>query len=416
VAKKDQKFQVIPLLQKLIEDQDAILATLDVTVDLLKSHDKPDSAIHRMVANSREAAIFKRDKISVEGYATRLIDLHRALLIVAVTGHGKKSKKQDIETRIESFTKLETEFKENIILDTVNPDPYLALFQKLYPTLFQPKTQPTMTQALFVLACANFESFLSGLLTILLEANDTLLYGDEDKFTWQQVSTRGAIPKLRAILVAKNRDTLLKKSAKEWIKWFETRSRLDLPAELKTSVLNIYALRNKFAHEGSSLSMRTSEVSEKRLREALDTFLELATRFAVAGLTTFSANFADEQQHTKYMSTNMTLELIKKNRFNATVALGEPLLELPGPDMPTTQVNIWIAKRKAGLTDDYLKAVSTWDTSKLPRVFQLAKYALLGDVRKSRALAKKLLATKELQLVDWQTWPLFDDVRGRALR
>lgn len=414
MAQAIKSSSILRLLIKLVEDQDAVITAAKIVSEKLEKVSQADILISEVVSTAREAKVFKKDNISMQDFI-KLLHSHHLKQMALIKAQAKvKKTKTNKDAFNEKIEKLETEFARHIINTTKNPEAYLKIKNSVFIRLSGPQPTPIINQSLYVLACANFETFLSGLLQCIFTNNDFLLFREEEKFSWKQISKRGAVQKIRKDLVIKQRDDLLRQSASKWIKWFEDRARLKLEPNFKTECLQTYELRNLFAHEKSSRVMRLRVVPKVLIDVAVESFLRLAVEMTCAALSTFEKQLEIERDILVDGATQLTFDLLIKRRFKSVISLGEPILKLSKDNLRETQVNVWIAQKAIGINKDFINEVLAWDATLDGPKFELAKLALLNETVKARAKAKKLITDNELRQSEWLTWPLFDEVRGKA--
>ncbi len=106
--------------------------------------------------------------------------------------------------------------------------------------------------------------------------------------------------------------------------------------------------------------------------------------------------------------------MIDQSRLNVVEQMCLMALEqFPAPSsIEQHRVNSWIvAKRKSGLTS-ILKQIEGWDVEQLEPVFALAKLVLLDKKVEARTEANRLMSERFLNQEDWDSWPLFDELRS----
>ena len=114
------------------------------------------------------------------------------------------------------------------------------------------------------------------------------------------------------------------------------------------------------------------------------------------------------------VATEAVFDFLRVGRWRLAAYIAVAAREgcLSDYDKLLLRVNGWIARKHIDGLEAIRAEVESWQVAPLAPRFRLAKLALLDDVPAAHELGKALLDSGDLDIDDWWTWPLLEDVRA----
>jgi len=233
-------------------------------------------------------------------------------------------------------------------------------------------------------------------------------------------------------LIEQRVDDLLRGSAEDWRKFFESRMKLD-PAEISPDwerFVECVQRRHLIVHSGGRISRRYLKnvpshlvqeyFGEPRLGDTayLDEIYvsNALTLFETTGLLlAFSCwqKLAADPEGLNTVLMHIIYESLLQNQWGTVLRLADWGVKqnsfIASQKLPC-QVNLWLAYKRLGRFGECEKEVRNFDTSALKTVYSLVQAALLNDNDRFFSLLETSKG-QDLDEAAWDEWPVFDEMR-----
>ncbi|WP_062318138.1 hypothetical protein [Demequina maris] len=177
------------------------------------------------------------------------------------------------------------------------------------------------------------------------------------------------------------------------------------------------ALRDAMAFIDSAGSQQTvafaADLTADQLRELLDTQIVCVLELVLAVYAQFDAAHA---RKAGAMLSSVQYVLLARGRDRACAATGHWHRRAAfehDKARRTSQVNGWLALQRVGRHHEYMHDLAGWPRQPGSLSLELARLLLRGQRGEASTKAQLLRARGELPEREWETWPLFDGIRGR---
>jgi hypothetical protein len=380
---------------------------------------------------TRQSEIDSRQDLAVELARREYPDVPAAIVEGVVKGLDEVAELAaelgDAPTR-EDFAKLES------VLDaamSVLPDEYQSphFVSSVARAGTQEPSTPLFMSSLLTTLVGDYEVFIASLARAVVTRHPGSLDSSERTFTWRDISAHSTLEELKAQVIEKAVDDLLRESSEGWMKFFETKYRLAIPPLARTpELLEVFQRRHVIVHNGGRVSRLYMEHTSKiesppnigdRLSVDLEYFQKAADMLCIVALALVH-NVArkllpkDELAHTEDTITNVPYRLLQDRRYAVTKSIAEHQSLHPFENdymRLVVQVNGWLAKKRLGEIAQCRAEIESWQTNTLQPIFVLAKHALLDNLEEGHALVLELRGSQSLPVQFWLTWPLLAELR-----
>ncbi len=398
-------------LDELLTNQHLLLRAARLTKSELTALEKPGEIAKQTLAQSPYRGVLRRKNLDADLFLGLFMHKHDAIreAVKGVTTKDQSIRRREIG---EIYDMEQAKFLQNLSDHCENPVELSPLDQQLTVSVLSPASTGLIFQSLHVLAFAHFEHFFASLTRAVLRQRDELLGELNETFTWAQIRDQELLHTTKKRLISKTTGNLLRQSMKHWIDWYARKNKMRISNQLRMECEALYEFRNLFAHELSVKALYTQFANYDLIERVCDS---LAT---LAAFMTESAVHASRTEGGKELfysgMTRWEVQMIDQSRLNVAEQMCLMALEQhPAPSsIEQHRVNSWIvAKRKSGLTS-ILNQIEGWDVEQLDPVFGLAKLVLLDKRVEARTEANRLMSEGFLIQEDWDSWPLFDELRS----
>jgi hypothetical protein len=165
-------------------------------------------------------------------------------------------------------------------------------------------------------------------------------------------------------------------------------------------------------HARGDLNLESvSELTPEYLRHLLDAQIHVATALAMRIL---DAGFREAALSTGDLLGKVHYELLVRHRNEAIASAhdlhGAARFADDGEER-NLQVNEWLALKRLGRRREYMHDLSHWGPQIAGSVHDVARAVLMNRPVEAKRLAQHLRGAGVLGEREWQTWPLFDEMR-----
>lgn len=408
---KDIIFSYIKPLDELLTNQHLLLRAARLTKNELAVLEKPDEIAKQTLSQSPYRSVLRRKNVDADLFLDLFLQKHHAIkaAVKEIVNNDQSTKRRRIG---EIYDALNLKFFQDLSKHCENPTELSPLDQQLTVSVMSPASTGLIFQSLHVLAFAHFEHFFASLTRAVLNQRDELLGELNETFTWSQIRDPALIQSTKKRLIKKTTGNLLRQSMKQWINWYSSKNKMRISEQLREECEAFYEFRNLFAHELSVKAMYMQFANYELIERVCEHLATLAVSMAESAIHASRVDGAEEAFYSNL--TRWEVQMIDQSRL--TLAEQMCLRALGQTGAPTSieqhRVNSWIvAKRKRGL-NSIQNQVESWDVDQLEPVFALAKLVLLDKKEDARAVATRLMNQGLLNQEDWDSWPLFDELRS----
>lgn len=400
-------------LDELLSNQNLLLRAARLTKSELTALDAPGEIARQTLARSPYRSALKRKNIDSDMFLDLFLKKHLAIrtAIKQVALKDQSTRRRQIGEIVDAQN---SKFFQGLAEHCENPDELSPLDQQLTASVMSPASTGLIFQSLHVLAFAHFEHFFASLTGAVLDQRDELLGELNETFTWSQIRDPALLQSTKKQLINKTTGNLLRQSMKHWINWYSNKNKMRISDQIRNECEALYDLRNWFAHELSVKTMYGQFANYQLIERVSDHLATLAVFMTASAIDSSRVEGGGELFYA-YL-TGREVQMIDQSRLNiaeqmCSLALGQLT---PPSTIEQHRVNSWIVtKRKSGL-NAIVNQVENWDVDQLDPVFALAKLVLLEKKGDARAEALRLIHQGLLHQEDWDSWPLFDELRNEG--
>lgn len=398
-------------LEELLEHQLLLLDAAKKAKTMFQSLDHPASRIDEVIEKSSQVSLFERQGVSRDVFKSLIITFDKNVENRIRQIPEELPREASAEQNREIYDDEIAIFYAALGNYCKNPIEFAPLQVEVLRWLRAPTPSTFVLQSLYVLCFAHFEKFLSSLTRLVLNNRDDILGELKRNFTWTDIRGIDSIENLKKSQVDQMVGGLLRTSMNEWLGWFEQKTKLTIPDEFRGECINLYDLRNLFAHEQSVMVSYMKVAKYGLVEHTCNALAELATRMVVSAST---AN--KETEAISALASNLTgieVGLLNAERWKLADTVCGIATQSFDADSSSEmhRVNSWIAKRQQGNFLEVSGAIASWDPAPLGPKFVLVKTVLTKDPATALQEVKDLIDSGELLRTEWNTWPLFSQLR-----
>jgi len=288
-----------------------------------------------------------------------------------------------------------------------------------------------LNDALLTTAVAGFEVLVAKTVREFFRLRPQALRTDEFRYSLSDIEGFQSLDEFRDSCAERISESLLRGGLDDWMEWFQKRLKISIadvspnPVELR----EVFQRRHLLVHNGGEVNRLylikmegMADPPELGDRLIVDShYLQAAIdKLSVAGVLLISRVMRSvvatqgDRHPADGLVQDQAFESLQNGRHHITIALVDATLDSCLSDYLklTMKVNRWIAiKEQRGLREIETE-VRVWQTEALQPRFELAKLALLDQHEAALELGRKLIASSDLSIEEWTTWPLLTGVRG----
>lgn len=276
------------------------------------------------------------------------------------------------------------------------------------------------------------ESFLSRLLHIFFRKHPSAVNAKDKQFTFEELSAFSSLEDARTYLVSWKIENLLRGSYDDWVEYFRSQLKLELPGINKhhDRLVENFQRRNLFVHnDGVVNKIYLSKVSKSLTKpDMLDKSLSVSRSYLFSAIDRFESAFLQlafelwakcEKKSDKRPSliVHSSYDALQNTRWSVATEIAEFIARDKAADeisILMAKVNAWIARKRVGGLEAIKGEVTDFDVSAKDDLFRLARHCLLDEHDAALTLMKRLHKGKRLSLSELSDWPLFEDLRSSS--
>lgn len=401
-------------LEDLLYRQESILEIFRSSTDLDVNHDDLRNIASRTLDNSRRAPWLTDANYSKQEFLDDVVGLIKSEnAVFEVLNSSEKVTKTKLKAVSEELRDLNIKFFEKLKLTTQDHLPYLSTLNEIKKAVSRNHGSKILGESLLIVAVADFETFISRMVTLVLTRNKSIYSKQDVKLSWSELGEFKSIDEAERDLIRKKADEITHQGMSDWLQWFAKHTGTVVPQKIRKGVIDVYQIRNSLVHKSSHKVKLPKEFNFEYIEIFLDLLGMTAALISICSVQAVLKSDHKSRSAFETKVTNLSLELLQSER-NALVAFMGPDFISKFRDnesQAALQVNYWIARKKLGLTKGLQNEISDWNISELPGIYELARSALLENREKSVNKFLNLLEEGLLEAMNWNSWPLFDWVR-----
>lgn len=287
-----------------------------------------------------------------------------------------------------------------------------------------------MKTSLLIALVTGFEVFIGRLARLLAHHDPDKVISGDTSVSWSTLSRAASVEDVRADLIERHIDNLLRESAEEWVKFLRERFDIRYPTSLSSTAKEGFLRRNAAVHgDGAATREYVRRCQEAGIRgedlgESIEPSSDYLREFAAemyciafqltasATASTCTGVLADKAEGR--LADALYHELASE-RYMAVAKVGAACRSTKfrvSANQAVTHVNYWLAMRALGRGAECAQEIQDWDVSALGDQYRLAKLVLTDRVPEAAAMAERLRTTGEIEPRFWMTWPLLAEVRA----
>lgn len=289
-----------------------------------------------------------------------------------------------------------------------------------------------MLESLLLSAVAQFEVFVSRLITASLRFDPAGLSESDTKYTFGDVAAFSTLDSFTNAAADTFVDSLMHSGMAGWMKFLARATRSDT-AWVSDLLAEVVMRRNVHVHAGGKASAQylaslgknaaavqvgdDLPVTEAYLEDSLNRMARAAIVLSQSGIAAvYGANRGkllpeDLGQDTGVVDASF--DLLSAGRFQAVAPLAEQLEAFVSKNSTKERLRVnsmWAQKKWLG-DDNVRSEVEAWDVSSSEDELKLAKHCLLGEKDIALSLYRRLAEAKKLTVMELATWPVLETVR-----
>jgi hypothetical protein len=337
----------------------------------------------------------------------------------------------DADTRKASSRQILDDMRAEIGMIAENPSAFVHYLGAYVEAQLRPARLPVLYASLLTTAVSNFEVLVSGVVREFLSLKPEALRSDDAKYALSEIEGFETLEEFRKYCAERFAEALLRGSFEDWMAWFEKQLKVSLSriASDPGMVREIFQRRHLFVHNGGKVNRlyllkfpglpdlppigKKLVVDGEYLTSAVDTLTSIGTLLvALVMRRLVPGNETDHPADT--LVSEKAYEFMCQGRFAMTIALTSAMIDDCKSDYSRLimTVNRWLARKRLEGVEAIRQDVEAWQVSALQPRFALARLALLDDMEEGYKLGQLLLKQEDLSRGEWETWPLFAELRA----
>ena len=292
-----------------------------------------------------------------------------------------------------------------------------------------------MLESLLLSAVAQFEVFISRMITISLRYDPSTLAASDKKYTFDEISIHDSLVSFTDAASDSYVDSLMYEGMQSWMRFLAKATRTNTEW-VSDSLEEVVMRRNVHVHAGGRASVKYIAALGKKaaavkvgddlpvtaayLNDALDRMAQAAIVLTQAALAAVCASArvrngaeAGPSLQPEMGLVDASFDLLAAGRF-ACVA---PLASQLEPYVTTAatrerlRANSLLAKKKQDGINAVRSEIESWDVSAAEDQLVLAKHCLLDEVDEARMVYERLSNLGEITVAELATWPILETLR-----
>jgi len=284
--------------------------------------------------------------------------------------------------------------------------------------------------SLLTTAIADFEVFVSRLITAVLDARPQILNESGRTFTLAEVRRFDSIADVEDAAIADYVDGQMSGGYEAWAEWLLKRGvKVDgVTREIEPRLIEAFQRRHVLVHSGGHVdSGYVNKVKSTPYKSGDPIVVEaqyLDRTLALLSASVLKLTFAT-MHHFFPMEDDVLRDELESAMEDETFNLLFHDRDLEVVDFETwalplrtdnggrlrAQVNCWLARKRLGDADGVRAEVEAWDATPLSGIYRLVRLALLGRDAEAHELARRLVESEELHSSALKTWPVLEGLR-----
>lgn len=288
-------------------------------------------------------------------------------------------------------------------------------------------------ESLFVSLISQYDAFLNQLLRILFELRPEYINNSERELTFSQLMKFNSLEEAKEYVVEKEVESVLRKSHTEHFEYLEGKLKITLRKDLPIwqTFIEVTERRNLFVHcdgrvsnqylkvckdqncnvEGILLNQRL-DIDAEYFVKAYECIFELVTKLTH---TIWRKLIKDDLEEADKKLNNICYQLLVDRQFR----LADILLDFGSKQTKhfndltrnlfsvNKALSLYLQNKKSQATT----SINTKDWSASSDDFKLAHLVITEDYEKAYSLMRKIGKSGDVKMVDYRTWPLFNNIR-----
>jgi hypothetical protein len=275
------------------------------------------------------------------------------------------------------------------------------------------------------------EWFIAQLLHLYFSKHPSAAGMSEPFFSLDALASLQTIDEAKGVLLEHKVESLMREPLEEWLKFFRDKPKLGMGylANEVGRMSEIFKRRNLVVHNGGRANRRYFKEVEEALRPGIElgVVIEVSADYLNASIDLLEHQFLliaaelwkylepSDERRGQFLS-NVAVHCLNEKRW--ATAQGLSRFGMNDKNLPETlrlysQVNYWQSFKWAGQYDEIREEVQKIDFSAKAPIYGLAHAALVDDFELCFKLIPDLLEHQDIKKLHLNTWPLFQNLRGR---
>jgi hypothetical protein len=291
-----------------------------------------------------------------------------------------------------------------------------------------------MLESLLISAVAQFEVFISRMITASLRFDPSALEASEKKYQYGDIYRFDSIDSFTTAAADAYVDALMYDGMHSWMKFLSRATRSDT-SWVSDLLEEVVMRRNIHVHAGGRASTQYLGALGKKaaavkvgdhlpvtadyLSDALDRMarsvivLTQAASAAVCSTAKGKAAIAEGKVDPDQLVVDASFDLLAAGRYAAVAPLSTQLDPFPvsASTRERIRANSFVAQKKWTGLDSVRADIEAWDVTASEDELVLAKHCLLEEVEEAKKLFKRLSDTDRITLTELATWPILEPLR-----
>lgn len=289
-----------------------------------------------------------------------------------------------------------------------------------------------MLESLLISAVAQFEVFVSRVITTSLRFDPSALRASDKRYTYEQVVALKSLTEFEKSVIDSYVDSLMHDGMSTWMKFLGRASRSETEW-ISESLAEIVMRRNVHVHAGGRASAQyiaslgklaaavkvgdELPVTTPYLEDALDRMARACIVLSQAGMfavcSSKAGKSADATLKLDAGLVDATWDLLSAGRWPAVAPLADQLVDLAGKASTRERLraNSFLARKQWQGMDSVRGEIEAWDVSAAEDELRLAKFCLLDQLDSAKETYQKLVESGKLSVMELATWPILEPLR-----
>jgi hypothetical protein len=291
-----------------------------------------------------------------------------------------------------------------------------------------------MLESLLISAVAQFEVFISRMITASLRFDPSALEASEKKYLYGDIYKYESIESFTSAAADAYVDALMYDGMDSWMKFLARATRSDT-SWVSDLLEEVVMRRNIHVHAGgraspqylSALGKKAAAVkvgdhlpvTAEYLNDALDRMarsvivLTQAASAAVCSTAKGKAAIVEGKIDPDQLVVDASFDLLAAGRYAAVAPLSAQLEAFPvsASTRERIRANSFVAQKKSTGLESVRGDIAAWDVSASEDELVLAKHCLLEEIEEAKHLFKRLSDSDRITLTELATWPILEPLR-----